>query len=168
MKRVIIESPYSGDVKRNKKYLQECLKDSLRRGEAPFASHQMYTTALDDAKDEQRNQGMNAGFAWTAKADLCAIYADYGISAGMREGIKRAAEHGVQIHFRYLFVDNENREVRVDDIPEARSIWKKAYKHHFVNQCDKHFTMLVLGLLGVFAVYSVTHLLKVFLEWMHL
>lgn len=39
MRRVIIESPYHGNVERNLRYLRACLRDSLLRGEAPFASH---------------------------------------------------------------------------------------------------------------------------------
>ena len=43
MRRVIIESPYAGFVKRNEDYARECLRDSLMRGEAPIASHLLYT-----------------------------------------------------------------------------------------------------------------------------
>jgi len=40
MKKVIIESPYAGNIEQNIKYrLRACLKDSLTRGEAPLASH---------------------------------------------------------------------------------------------------------------------------------
>jgi hypothetical protein len=40
---VILESPYAGHVHRNKAYLQLCIRDCIARGEAAFASHQMYT-----------------------------------------------------------------------------------------------------------------------------
>lgn len=83
MKRVIIESPYAGDVATNLAYLQECIRDSLRRGEAPFASHQMYTQALDDRDIDQRTLGITAGFAWRASADLVVFYEDLGWSPGM-------------------------------------------------------------------------------------
>lgn len=43
MKRVILESPYAGDVERNLTYARECVRDSLSRGEAPIASHLLYT-----------------------------------------------------------------------------------------------------------------------------
>src|SRR5690606_24498929 len=45
---VIIESPYSGDVERNTEYARSCLLDSLRRGEAPIASHLLHTQVLED------------------------------------------------------------------------------------------------------------------------
>lgn len=51
MIRVIIESPYAGDVDANLTYLRACLRDCLLRGEAPFASHGLYAQpgVLDDA-----------------------------------------------------------------------------------------------------------------------
>lgn len=52
MRRVIVESPYAGDIERNMRYLRACLADCLRRGEAPFASHAIYTQpgVLDDSE----------------------------------------------------------------------------------------------------------------------
>ncbi|MEK7211264.1 MAG: hypothetical protein AAB731_01390 [Patescibacteria group bacterium] len=43
MQRVILESPFSGDVKRNIAYARACIRDCLRRGEAAIASHLLYT-----------------------------------------------------------------------------------------------------------------------------
>lgn len=64
MRLVIIESPYKGDRERNVRYLRACIRDCLRRGEAPFASHRMYTDALDDDIPEERALGIEAGLAW--------------------------------------------------------------------------------------------------------
>ena len=36
MIRVIIESPYAGDVEKNLRYLRAAMHDCLMRGEAPF------------------------------------------------------------------------------------------------------------------------------------
>lgn len=83
MKLVIIESPYRGRVEYNKAYAHACLLDSLERGEAPLASHLLYTQVLDDNDYEDRLTGMKAGWAWAAKADMIAVYQDLGISAGM-------------------------------------------------------------------------------------
>lgn len=104
MNLVIIESPYSGDVEKNIKYARECLLDSLRRGEAPYASHLLYTQVLDDTALDQRHQGMEAGFAWGTKADMVAVYTDLGISDGMRFGVKRALENGIpHIEYRTIY-----------------------------------------------------------------
>jgi hypothetical protein len=101
---VIIESPYGSDdptvVDENKRYCDACLSDSLKRGEAPFASHRVYTRVLDDSHPRQRRQGMEAGFAWMTKADLIAVYVDRGISEGMVQGIERASGLGKRIEFR--------------------------------------------------------------------
>ncbi len=92
MRRVIVESPYAGDIERNMRYLRACLADCLRRGEAPFASHAIYTQpgVLDDNDPAQRKLGIEAGFAWRVLADSTIIYSDLGISRGMIAGIKDA------------------------------------------------------------------------------
>lgn len=102
MKLTIIESPYAGDVEANVAYARECLKDSLKRGEAPYASHLLYTQALDDTDPKQRMAGMLAGFAWGLKADLVAVYQDRGISKGMEDGIRRAEVNGTPIEYRTI------------------------------------------------------------------
>ena len=43
MRLVIIESPYAGDIEKNVEYARACVRDSLSRGEAPIASHLLYT-----------------------------------------------------------------------------------------------------------------------------
>jgi len=94
MRRVIIESPYAGDVERNLRYLRACLRDSLLRGEAPFASHGMYTQpgVLDDHDPEQRRLAIEAGFAWWEGAAALVFYADLGWSKGMLAAQMELAE----------------------------------------------------------------------------
>ena len=64
MKLVIIESPYKGNVPRNKLYLRACIRDCIMRGESPYASHRMLTDALDDDDPRERELGIHAGLAW--------------------------------------------------------------------------------------------------------
>lgn len=92
MRRVVVESPFAGDVERNTRYLRACLADCLRRGEAPFASHAIYTQpgVLDDTDPVQRDIGIAAGFAWREMAEATVIYTDLGVSRGMIEGLKHA------------------------------------------------------------------------------
>lgn len=82
-KRVILESPYAGDVERNVAYARACLLHSLSLGEAPIASHLLYTQVLDDRIPEQRTQGIAAGLEWRHVASLAAFYVDLGVSEGM-------------------------------------------------------------------------------------
>lgn len=102
MKLVVIESPYAGDREVNDAYLRACLLDSLRRGEAPYASHAIYPQVLDDAKPDERALGMMAGFAWGEQADLVACYVDLGWSSGMLEGARRADAFGKKIENRRI------------------------------------------------------------------
>jgi hypothetical protein len=83
MKKVIIESPYAGDVERNLNYARLCLLDSVKRGESPIASHLLYTQVLDDTIPEERELGINAGLEWLNVADKHVFYIDYGYSKGM-------------------------------------------------------------------------------------
>lgn len=50
MMRVVVESPFAGDIQKNIEYARKCMADCLKRGEAPFASHLLYTQdgILDD------------------------------------------------------------------------------------------------------------------------
>jgi len=102
---VIVETPYAGDVERNTRYARLCLHDCLMRGEAPFASHLLYTQegVLDDSIPEERKLGMKAGFVWGAVADATVVYTDYGMSNGMKEGVKRAEAAGRQVEYRKLY-----------------------------------------------------------------
>ena len=102
MKRVVIESPLSGDFARNQCYARLCAIDCMRRGESPYASHLFFTQLLNDATPEDRRLGMECGFAWGAAAELCAVYVDLGISDGMRQGIVRAVDAGGHVVQRNL------------------------------------------------------------------
>jgi hypothetical protein len=102
VKRVVVESPLAGDIKRNIRYAQLCLLDCLQRGEAPFASHLLYTQVLDDRMAGEREMGIRAGLEWASMADECAVYQDLGVSPGMLRGAERAASVGVGVVYRNL------------------------------------------------------------------
>ncbi len=104
MKRVVIESPFAGEVELNIAYAKRCVQDCLKRGEAPYASHLFYTQEglLDDLKPEERDLGITAGFAWGDAAQLAAVYIDRGISGGMRRGIEAAKKRNSDIEIRSL------------------------------------------------------------------
>jgi len=104
MKRVIVESPFAGDVERNLRYVRACMRDCLKRGEAPFASHALYTqpgVLRDDVPDE-RALGIEAGFEWRAGSDCTVFYIDCGFSSGMRKGLVHALEFNYPVEFRTL------------------------------------------------------------------
>ena len=101
MKLVVLESPYAGEIGRNVDYARRCVKDSLERGEAPIASHLLYTQKgiLDDSKPNERALGIDAGLAWLKVADLHVFYVDYGISPGMQYAIENTE---LTIEFREI------------------------------------------------------------------
>lgn len=101
---VVVESPYAGDVATNLRYLRAAMADCLARGEAPFASHALYTQAgvLDDTKPEERRKGMEAGFAWGDCAQRCVVYTDLGLTSGMLKGLERALARKQSVEFRTL------------------------------------------------------------------
>jgi len=105
MRRVIIESPYAGYTDRNLRYLRACMRDCLLRGEAPFASHALYTQpgVLDDNNPHERRLGVEAGFEWHSACDAVVVYENLGISPGMAEGIQRAKDGGWRIEYRTLW-----------------------------------------------------------------
>jgi len=92
VKCVILETPFAGDVARNVIFARLCMLDCLRRGEAPFASHLLYTQVLDDTIPEERMCGITAGLEWGLKADATVVYNDFGISRGMELGVKAAVK----------------------------------------------------------------------------
>lgn len=102
LRRVIIESPFAGEAEANRSYLIECLRDSLARGEAPFASHQMYPGALYDHIPAQRQLGIAAGLAWWPVADFVVFYLDRGLSPGMTQALVKCRRESIVHSFRSL------------------------------------------------------------------
>lgn len=99
---VYLESPFAGDRQRNAAYLKAAMRDSLDRGEAPFASHALYVQFVDDDVPVERAMGIEAGLAWGLKAEATVVYIDLGISPGMQQGIDHAIEVGRTVEQRLL------------------------------------------------------------------
>jgi hypothetical protein len=104
VKRVVIESPFAGDVETNLRYLRACMHHCITNGEAPYASHALYTQpgVLDDDKPIERELGIVAGFCWRDVADLTVVYTDLGITKGMQYGIDDASRKGRPVEMRTL------------------------------------------------------------------
>lgn len=107
MRRVVIESPYAGatpeDVQAHEQYALAAVLDCLARGESPYASHLLLTRVLDDGDPGERKRGIEAGLAWYAGSDACVVYADLGVSDGMRQGIEAAKSAGVPVEHRTMW-----------------------------------------------------------------
>lgn len=107
-RRVVIESPFRGvtpeETERNIAYAKRCLLDSLHRGEAPIASHLLFTQdgVLRDAEPDERKLGIEAGHAWIQVCHHIAIYTDHGISPGMEAGLEVAKTFGISFERRTI------------------------------------------------------------------
>jgi len=102
--KVVIESPYAGCVAQNVNYARRCVKDSLLRGEAPIASHLLYTQPgiLDDSNPVERKLGIEVGLEWLSVADKHVFYIDYGYTDGMLIAKERSENLGKIIEERTL------------------------------------------------------------------
>ncbi len=113
MRRVILESPYAAPdatgLRNNIEYARACVRDSVLRGEAPLASHLLYTQdgILDDDVAAERALGIEAGLAWLTHAEATVVYVDHGISRGMRYGIEKATALGIPVEYRHLQESND-------------------------------------------------------------
>ena len=124
----VIESPFSApthdEIVRNVYYAMLAVRDSLLRGEAPYASHLFFTQMLDDNIPTERTAGINAGLTVGQNAPVTALYLDLGMSHGMRLGADAAKEHGREIVERRLF----DADMELSDI-EARIVEQVQYHH---------------------------------------
>jgi len=108
MDLVIIESPYAGAtpeiIARNIAYARAAMRDALGRGEAPYASHLLYTQpgVLRDEIPAERDWGIKAGFEFRKLAKRSAFYTDLGMSSGMEWGLKHSTESGIEVVYRSI------------------------------------------------------------------
>lgn len=105
-RRVILESPYSGESPAQERihveYARRALRDSLARGEAPIASHLLYTQVLDDRDPVEREIGISAGLAWRSVAEAAVFYIDHGMSEGMRAALAVYEREGIAYSMRSI------------------------------------------------------------------
>lgn len=104
----IIESPFAGDspvtISRHVRYARLAMADSISRGEAPLASHLLYTqdNILNDLIPEEREIGITCGYAWMSVAERVAIYTDFGHSPGMLLAVMAAKSLNLPVEYRQL------------------------------------------------------------------
>lgn len=105
MKRVIVESPYAGNIEVNEVYGEFALYDCLvNYNETPYASHLLYTrkNVLRDDHGPDRELGIKAGFYWRDVAEETVFYTDLGMTDGMVLGIGDCKEKNNPYHVRKL------------------------------------------------------------------
>jgi len=117
MRRVTVESPFRTTTLKlpgnrelvieeaeNVTYARACMNDCLMRGEAPFASHLLYTQRgiLDDTIPRERDLGIRAGLEYKRGTDATVVYTDRGVTEGVLWGIRFAHEIDHPVEYRAL------------------------------------------------------------------
>jgi len=105
MKRVIVESPYAGQVEVNEVYGAFAMHDCLvNHDEAPYASHLLYTQkyVLRDHISSERKLGIMAGFEWRSPAEKTVFYVDLLMTKGMVQGLEDCKKKGLPYEIRKL------------------------------------------------------------------
>lgn len=106
--RVIVESPFASpdlaEIQQNVLYARKACRDSIKRGEVPFASHLIYPQPgiLNDADPNERAQGISLGYEWWPFCEKIVFYIDRGMSNGMASALQRAISMKLQFEFRRL------------------------------------------------------------------
>lgn len=147
MRTVFIESPLAGDVRLHMLYARAAVHDALERGEAPFASHLLYTQVLDDETAEERTLGIRAGAAVSARCDVTAVYMDLGISEEMQAGIREATRAGRPVVHRSIAAWSKAGPVDVpssydlEHLPDGTRIrlGNKDHYEYFLREHDRWY-----------------------------
>jgi hypothetical protein len=125
--RTIIESPFAGNIERNRMYARLSMNIALTEyDESPLAFHTIYTQALSDSDPIHRKMGIEKSFPWYEVADKIVYMVDRGISTGMHDGFSEAQRIGRDVEFRTASTNPELiKEVRRwKDIDEADAALK--------------------------------------------
>ncbi|MHA3723743.1 DUF7768 domain-containing protein [Leucobacter sp. HY1910] len=144
---VVIESPYAGATALHERYARACLADSLTRGEAPFASHLLYTQpgVLDDTVPGERTRGIEAGFTWGAHAQYVACYTDLGVSPGMVEGRRQALARGQRVITRSIglvWAETDRGARQVLEVPVPPGVVQGEACDHMMSSLRKQWEAL--------------------------
>lgn len=145
---VIVESPYSGNVALHLRYLRACLRDAVLRGETPYASHHLLTApgVLRDEVPEERELGINAGFAWRASAKLTVFYEDHGWSRGMYNALADCTMRQLPFERRTLGLGWYEHQLGRERVGAATQDWLLASStpepgeitEHVCKECGEH------------------------------
>lgn len=98
-------------LRQNLVYARFALLNSLKRGEAPFASHLLYTQVWAENK-ELREAGIKAGVEYHHRTDMVALYVDLGVSGGMKLAEDNALLLNVQIGRRTILDVSSGKDPR--------------------------------------------------------
>lgn len=113
---VFIESPYSGDIDRNIRYLLLCNIDAFARGEMPCSSHGVMTqhpAKLDFYVSDYesrwdvftRDEAIERAHTLRHVCSKVVFYTDKGMSSGMKTGLEYCQIHQIPYEMRSVDPD---------------------------------------------------------------
>src|SRR3989304_6735811 len=106
MIRVIFEPPFAArdgrSVDDHIDYARRCVRDCVLRGEAPIASHLLFTQPgiLKDEIPGERALGIEAGLAWAPVTVCSGFFTDCGGRSGMLSALHRTLHGGGPVRLR--------------------------------------------------------------------
>jgi len=111
---VFICSPFAGDTERNTAIARQLCKQAIREGYAPFAPHLLYPQFLDDSVPEERALGIRLGHEFMSTCGQIWLYADAGITDGMRQDIVEAICLRIPVRIARLQVGSHSLPPRIN------------------------------------------------------
>ena len=93
--RVVIETPFAGDIERNMRFAMWCLRAAWKvDGAHGFATHLVCPWALDDSVPAERRAGIDWEWAWQPGIPHF-FFLDLGMSSGMKAARERCFAMGL-------------------------------------------------------------------------
>jgi len=104
------------------------MNDSIQRGEAPIASHLLYTQPgiLDDTDPKQRRLGMDIGVSWGIYSDYVVVYVDLGVTPGMEQAIEYYHGWDIPVIHRAILGELPDKYTRLNAASTYQSILDRA------------------------------------------
>lgn len=99
-KLVFICSPLRGDYIENQNRAREYCREAIMAGYIPIAPHLYFTQFLDDSMELERSLGIDCGIALLDKCGEIWIFAEKGISNGMKTEIEHAKQKSIELVWR--------------------------------------------------------------------
>lgn len=95
---VYICSPFSGDVKENKKKARTYSRFAVKKGYLPITPHLLFPQFLDDENPDEREIGLHMGLVLMTKCVEVWVFGEKR-SEGMKREIKKAKWRGKTIRY---------------------------------------------------------------------
>lgn len=105
-KTAILVTPFMSEdpamASRAYRYAMRAVQDSIRRGEAPMATHAFFYESLSYKNPVERDIGLQCQLSWLKRAELVVVYTDGGITPGMQTIINSGEIKNKRMEYRSI------------------------------------------------------------------